>query len=389
MGVVYRAWQPSLGRQVALKCMLRSGDPKAEARFSREIRALGRVEHPGIVKVFTSGAEADHWFYVMELVEGTDLAQVCDQLTGRNASDVDDTTWRDALSSACAAARSREVSLSGSQQGDARVGRHHGRADDSHGSQTSTAKEMFGAARGKNYIALVVEMIRQVAEAAHALHEAGVVHRDIKPGNIMISEESRAPILMDLGLAQLADETDGRLTRTRQFVGTLRYASPEQVLAAGKVDRRSDVYSLGATLWELLALRPLFGATDQTPTPELMLKIQSAEPGSPRKFNPHVPRDLEAIVLASIEKDRAKRYATAMDFASDLGRFLARQPVQARPVTQVERGWRWCRRNPARVALGVLAVLAVISGVASLISSRFAAQQARSASALPPRENAD
>ena len=90
---------------------------------------------------------------------------------------------------------------------------------------------------------------------------------------------------MDLGLAQLADEAEGRLTRTRQFVGTLRYASPEQVLAV-PLDRRSDVYSLGATLWELLTLRPLFGATDQTPTPDLMLKIQHAEPERPRQPQP-------------------------------------------------------------------------------------------------------
>jgi serine/threonine protein kinase len=95
MGVVYRAWQPSLGRQVALKCMLKSGDPKAEARFAREIRALGRLEHPGVVKVFTSGSEADQWFFAMELVEGADLARICEQLSGRNATEVDDTTWRE------------------------------------------------------------------------------------------------------------------------------------------------------------------------------------------------------------------------------------------------------------------------------------------------------
>ena len=111
-------------------------------------------------------------------------------------------------------------------------------------------------------------------------------------------------VLMDLGLAQLADESEGRLTRTRQFVGTLRYASPEQVLSV-PLDRRSDVYSLGATLWELLTLRPLFGATDQTPTPELMLKIQHADPERPRRLNPRVPEDLEAIVLKCLEKDRA------------------------------------------------------------------------------------
>ena len=112
-----------------------------------------------------------------------------------------------------------------------------------------------------------MEIIQQVAEAADALHEAGIVHRDIKPGNIMMGRDGKTPVLMDLGLAQLADESEGRLTRTRQFVGTLRYASPEQVLAATRVDRRSDVYSLGATLWELLTLRPLFGATDETRRP--------------------------------------------------------------------------------------------------------------------------
>ena len=111
---------------------------------------------------------------------------------------------------------------------------------------------------------------------------------------------------MDLGLAQLADESEGRLTRTRQFVGTLRYASPEQVLAATRVDRRSDVYSLGATLWELLTLRPLFGATEETPTPELMLRDPvMPNPSARGGINPAVPRDLEAIVLKCLEKDKA------------------------------------------------------------------------------------
>src|SRR5207248_8599891 len=145
-------------------------------------------------------------------------------------------------------------------------------------------------------------LIRQVAVAVHALHEKGIIHRDIKPGNVLVSADGGNAVLMELGLAQLADDMEGRLTRTRQFVGTLRYASPQQVLAAGQIDRRSDVYSLGATLWELLALRPLFGATDQTPTPELMQTILVTEPDSPRKYHPGVPRDLEAIVLKCLEK---------------------------------------------------------------------------------------
>src|SRR5262249_26448635 len=118
---------------------------------------------------------------------------------------------------------------------------------------------------GRGYVRRVVELLVQAAEAAHALHEGGVVHRDIKPENVLVTADGRNAVLMDLGLAQLADDEEGRVTRTRQFVGTLRYASPQQVLAAGALDRRADVYSLGATLWELLALRPLFDATAQTP----------------------------------------------------------------------------------------------------------------------------
>jgi serine/threonine protein kinase len=360
MGIVYRAWQPSLGRQVALKCLLKSGDPKAEARFAREIRALGRVEHPGVVKVFTSGSEADQWFFAMELVEGADLARVCDQLSGRKATDVDHTTWREALTSACAAARSAEVPLSGSGQAAERLARARTATEDSGVEKTPAA------ARGPGYVAEVMEIIRQVAESADALHEAGIVHRDIKPGNIMIAGDRETPVLMDLGLAQLADEAEGRLTRTRQFIGTLRYASPEQVLAATRVDRRSDVYSLGATLWELLTLRPLFGATDDTPTPKLMEMIQVTEPGSPRRFNPSVPRDLEAIVLKCLEKDKARRYATAAELAADLGRFLRNEPVTARLSSPWELTIKWMRRRPAIAALSTAVLVVAVSGIAGV-----------------------
>src|SRR5262249_27915667 len=139
---------------------------------------------------------------------------------------------------------------------------------------------------GRSYVRQAVELVRQAAEAAHALHERGILHRDIKPGNVMVTPDGGTAVLMDLGLAPGADEVEGRLTKTRQFVGTLRYASPEQVLAVGGLDRRSDVYNLGATLWELLTLRPLFGATEQTPTPELMRRIQVEEPERPRKYHP-------------------------------------------------------------------------------------------------------
>ncbi len=357
MGVVYRAWQPSLGRQVALKCLLKAGDPKADARFNREIHALGRVEHPNLVKVFTSGVDAERWFYAMELVEGATLGAVCGQLQskGSGASEVDLATWHASLSIACQEVRDAERPLSTLDDDDAQSARP--------GPLTPSPYQ----AGDRGYVRHVVELVRQVADAAHALHEAGVIHRDIKPENILVGPEGSEAVLMDLGLAQLADESEGRLTRTRQFVGTLRYASPEQVLSV-PLDRRSDVYSLGATLWELLTLRPLFGATDQTPTPELMLKIQHGDPDSPRRLNPQVPEDLESIVLKCLEKDRTRRYATASELSADLSRWLRGDPVQAQPPTLGYLLGKALRRHRGRVALAASLLLALLLGTATALT---------------------
>jgi serine/threonine protein kinase/tetratricopeptide (TPR) repeat protein len=364
MGVVYRAWQPSLGRQVALKCLLRLGDPKAEARFAREIRALGRVEHPHLVKVFTSGSQGEQWFYAMELVEGATLAAVCAKLQAVSAGGTrpDLETWCRALSTVYEESRRAEKLLGG----------------------TPPPAPAPAAARqprvGRAYVRHVVELVGQAAEAAHALHEAGVVHRDIKPGNIMTTADGSQAVLMDLGLAQLADDVQGKLTRTRQFVGTLRYASPEQVLAVGTLDRRSDVYSLGATLWELLTLRPLYGADEQTPTPELMQRIQYQEPEPPRRHHAGVPADLEAIVLKSLEKDPKRRYATARELADDLGRFLRDEPVLARPPSTVYQLGKFARRHKAVVAGLVGVFLALVLGIlgtsVSLVHARAERQRA-------------
>jgi eukaryotic-like serine/threonine-protein kinase len=350
MGVVYRAWQPSLGRQVALKCMLRAGDPKADARFLREIRALGRVEHPNVVKVFASGSERDQWFYAMELIEGAELSRVFDQLAGSSTAEIGESQWRKALTTACDQAHSQETQLSDTEIKPKRAT----------AIKAAPARDAFPTG-AQGHVTLVVEIIRQVALATHALHEAGVIHRDIKPGNIMLTGDTNYPVLMDLGLAQLADETEGRLTRTRQFVGTLRYASLEQVLAAGRVDRRTDVYSLGATFWELLTLRPIFSVGDDTTTPDLMLKIQTSDPEPPRKLNKHVPRDLEAIVLKCLEKDRNRRYPTAADLADDLGRFLSGEAVNAQPPTLSYLLAKFIRRHKVPLIAAGL-VLAVLLG---------------------------
>jgi YD repeat-containing protein len=352
MGVVYRAWQPSLGRQVALKCLHNTGDTQAEARFAREIRALARAEHPHLVRIFTSGSDGEKWFYAMELVEGATLAAVCDRLHSHtaNPTTVDWHTWTETVSTACLEARQTEKPLGEARR--ALVG--HGSEPHLHAVPTEQ----------RDYVRHIVELVRQVAQAAHALHDVGVVHRDIKPGNVMLTPDGNHAVLTDLGLAQLSDEVAGKLTRTRQFVGTLRYASPEQVLAVGSVDRRSDVYSLGVTLWELLTLRPMYEADEQTPTPELMRRIQYAEPDSPRRHNPRVSRDLEAVILKCLEKDARRRYGTAADLADDLGRVLAREPVQARPVGWLRRNLRRLKRRRRRALSAAGLVLSLLAATA-------------------------
>ena len=224
---------------------------------------------------------------------------------------------------------------------------------------TKAAGVLVHLGGGQSYVRHVAELALQVVTALEALHDKGIYHRDIKPHNIIVGPEGKNAVLMDLGLAQLADEVNGRLTKTRQFIGTLRYASPEQVLAVGRMDARSDIYSMGATLWEMLALRPLYGATEDTPDVELMRRIQVEEAEAVRRQNPAVPRDLAAIVEKCLQKDARNRYATARELAADLDRYLQGRPVQARPVGRARRTLMWARRRPAVAGLIALSLLAL------------------------------
>lgn len=370
MGEVFRAVQPSLNRQVALKCLLRAGDPKAEARFAREIRALGKVEHPNLIKIFTAGTSEDQWFYAMELIEGADLETICGILARGKLTVINRDSWSRALT----------TSFSLSRMGEQSVAEDVPHTPDEEDINTAelAAVEAFQGDLGRNHISAVVTYGQQIAHAAHALHEAGVVHRDIKPGNIMIDRFGKA-VLMDLGLAKLGSDTDG-LTQTRQFVGTLCYASPEQVLGSDTIDGRSDIYSIGATLWEMLTLRRPFTGEQETSTYELMLQIQQSDPEPVRKYNPEVHPDLQAIVLKCMEKNPEARYQNAFELAEDLGRFERGESVRARTVGPVERFIKRCRRRPALTGSVIAGAVLVLVGAGYLaneirINRREAAEQ--------------
>jgi WD40 repeat protein len=190
----------------------------------------------------------------------------------------------------------------------------------------------------------------QVADALAYAHGQKVLHRDIKPSNLLLDLQGTAWVT-DFGLAK---EEGDDLTGSGDLVGTLRYMAPERF--NGRSDARSDVYSLGLTLYEMLTLRPAFTETDRG---QLIKRITSEEPPRPRKLDAHVPRDLETIVLKAIAKEPRLRYQTAADMAEDLRRFLADRPIQARRSAVWEHAWRWCRRNPLLAALIAVCVLSL------------------------------
>jgi eukaryotic-like serine/threonine-protein kinase len=324
MGVVYEAEQLSLNRRVALKVLPFAAalDPRQLQRFKHEAQAAAQLHHPNIVPVYGVGTERSVHYYAMQFIDGRSLADLIEDM--RPADKKPDAPGAGRASTAPVAA------LSTQRGADTRA-----------------------------YMRRVAELGLKAAEALHHAHEEGVVHRDIKPANLLLDAGGRLWIT-DFGLALMG--SDGKLTSTGELVGTLRYMSPEQALAKrGLVDHRTDIYSLGATLYELLTLRPAFDGEHRY---ELLQNIASGEPAPPRKVAPAVPVELETIILKAMARTPAERYTTAQEMADDLRRFLEDRPILARRPTMLDRLRKWSRRHRSVV---VSATLLLAMGVIGLV----------------------
>jgi WD40 repeat protein/serine/threonine protein kinase len=379
MGVVYEAQQLSLGRHVAIKMLPSHAllDPRQLGRFQREARSAARLHHTNIVPVFGVGEQDGLHYYVMQFIPGLGLDLVLDELRrlrrphGKPAPTRGDTPGRTANAtpntSADAIARgllSGDYTASGGRQ-PPDPGSHQG-ADAPRSPDSSATVRLPGQAEGSTlsesggrYWQSVARVGVQVADAlAHAASQ-GVLHRDIKPSNLLLDETGNVWVT-DFGLAKAASDGDN-LTHTGDVVGTLRYMAPERF--SGQGDVRSDVFSLGLTLYEMLALRPAFDEVDRN---KLVSQVMHDEPPRPRKLNPGVPRDLETVVLKAIARDPAQRYQTPSEMADDLKRFVEDRPVKARRVSEAEKFLRWCRRNPLAAGLVAGIVLMFLAGFAGV-----------------------
>jgi tetratricopeptide (TPR) repeat protein len=334
MGLVYEAEQLSLRRRVALKVLPFAStlDPKRLLRFKNEALAAASLHHEHIAPVYAVGCERGMHYYAMQFIDGRTLAQVI-----------------------AARGKPGEVAV---VEGQGTVPYRQGQPGEARPSEetVAAASSTVEQERGRAYHREVARLGVEAAEALEHAHALGVVHRDVKPGNLMIDGRGKLWVT-DFGLARIGDESG--VTISGDLLGTLRYMSPEQALARhGLVDHRTDVYSLGVTLYELLTLRPAVGGKDRQ---EILRNIAFEESIAPRRLEPALPVDLETVVLKAMAKNPLERYATAWELADDLKRFLEDRPIVARRPSLVQRAGKWARRHRAVVTTAALGLLAVLS----------------------------
>jgi serine/threonine protein kinase/formylglycine-generating enzyme required for sulfatase activity len=344
-GVVYLARDTSLNRQIAIK-VLASGAafwPSTRERFLREAEAASKLDHPNICSIHEIGETRGHPYIAMRFVDGESLGRKIQR--ARRAVE-----------------RGEPSNLLGHAPG----------ADTPHRMASGSAVTTSGPnTRGE--IAAVARVIEKTARALQAAHEAGLVHRDIKPGNIMVTRDDE-PVILDFGLAREAESDQSRLTGSGQLVGTPAYMSPEQLEGdRGDIDGRTDVYALGVTLYESLTYRLPFAATTRE---QLYRMIATKEPPNPRRLNPRISRDLKVVLETAMEKNRGRRYRSAEAFAEDLRRLRAHEPIHARPPGPVTRAWKWTRRNPGRAAALIAAIVTVLAVAGFLTGEKIARDRA-------------
>ncbi len=331
MGIVYEAEQLSLQRKVALKILPMAAllDTRQIARFKNEAHSAGLLRHPNIVPIYSIGSENGLHYYAMQYIPGKSLDQwIRERQAVAPENDQTPNRWR------------------------------------------RTARPVHTDWRR------IVAWVIDIADALHAAHEAGVVHRDIKPSNLMLDDHEKIWVT-DFGLARCQDQNS--LTRSGDLVGTLRYMSPEQAIGMSALhDSRTDIYSLGVTLYELLALEPAIVGEDG---PHLLRLIQENDIRPLCRIVSGLPRDLGTVVARAIAGKRDDRYETALDFAADLKRVLEGEPTMARPATPLDLTTRWAVKHRRPVALLAGACLISLIGFASNTARLAAAKLASDAHA--------
>ena len=342
MGVIYSAQQISLDRKVALKVLpLESTtDPVLLQRFKREAQAAASLEHPRIVRAYARGEDHGVYYLAMQFIDGCDLAQFIRTQESENATDD--------------AATTRSLPLPATSLMDAN--------EVPSGSSVAELSDIkLAPAATPDYFHRVARFTLQAAEGIHFAHEHGIIHRDIKPSNLLIDEQDSLWVT-DFGLATL--ERADHLTVTGRLMGTLRYSSPEQLKTPRDIDARTDVYSLGATLYELATLKPAFHSDEPA---HLLRRIADEEPRPPRSVRPEIPHDLESVILKAMAKQPGSRYQSALEMAVDLQRFLRNEPVHAKRPTVFERIHRWSQRNRPVYLLSLTVLLLLAVGVVGLM----------------------
>jgi serine/threonine protein kinase/tetratricopeptide (TPR) repeat protein len=344
MGIVYEAHQTSLNRRVALKILPFAAvlDQRQIARFRNEAQAAAQLHHPHIVPVFAVGQEQGVYYYAMQFIEGQSLQQAIDDLR-RCAADLQ---------------RRSTVATRGADRSTA-VNR------------VTASRSSLQAGGPSEFFRTVARVGQEAAEALHHAHERGILHRDIKPSNLLLDATGKVWVT-DFGLARV--QTDSRVTLTGDVVGTLRYMSPEQ--ATGQVtlvDARTDIYALGATLYELVTQRQAHAAEDRQ---ALLRQIVEDEPAPPRRICPSIPVDLETIILTATAKSREDRYDSAQALADDLKRFLTGRPTLARRPSLGDRAAKWARRHRSLVAIAAssLVLMSLLSAAGVILLMREQAQ---------------